>query len=616
MPNRTLLASARWLSSTHQSITDALEGMTEPYTLASMYPPREVLNEDGTITVSREILPHQLAIHNKISPSGKTPMKDKTWYMLHSGGVGSGKSIGCFVEMLSIVRKYPKISVWSIYPYDYYIDQFGWPSLREILPDDSPLIERINLKTRVYTFKNGSTWTFHAFDDPSKVKGFSCTVMHLCEASEIGGNDNQKGRAIFNMLLQRMRTPSRNYPRIVIAEQNPSGHNWVWATWIKDSPMRQSPKVTWLVRPEDDPLGLGAKYEEWERIGADGSVYYAVASGSTTNTKNAKGYIESMLDNYQMDDSLRRRMVMGSFDPIDLLVFGEPYFSMKRNLVDIDDVVKYWQLDKLDKPFPECIKEHWKLIVGIDTAGASSPWAVEFFVETPTGDPFDPVKHLLGFDEIYIKGLVWQDIANLILEKTAGWRNVEYWIDPVSSNQRSGPDLKTVLEEFSTWGIPCQTPSSYRTQTSWMHVHSLLHGDPSMPHVYLEEEGDEDPDTGKYQIGMPSLMFLKSKALQEVPVQGKGRNNPNGWMQYALGLEMGVYRYDSRKQREQKAWEEGLTPVGPEKVISRDDHGITAMYFCTLGWHPPQKRSRGMSKELTGRRREPLYPGERTGRRR
>ena len=93
--------------------------MTEPYTLASMYPPREVLNEDGTITVSREILPHQLAIHNKISPSGKTPMKDKTWYMLHSGGVGSGKSIGCFVEMLSIVRKYPKISVWSIYPYDY-----------------------------------------------------------------------------------------------------------------------------------------------------------------------------------------------------------------------------------------------------------------------------------------------------------------------------------------------------------------------------------------------------------------------------------------------------------------------------------------------------------------
>jgi hypothetical protein len=87
-------------------------------------------------------------------------------------------------------------------------------------------------------------------------------------------------------------------------------------------------------------------------------------------------------------------------------------------------------------------------------------------------------------------------------------------------------------------------------------------------------------------------------------------------MQYALGLEMGVYRYDSRKQREQKAWEEGLTPVGPEKVISRDDHGITAMYFCTLGWHPPQKRSRGMSKELTGRRREPLYPGERTGRRR
>ena len=358
-------------------------------------------------------------------------------------------------------------------------------------------------------------------------------------------------------------------------------------------------------------MGLGAGFAEWERTGLDGSVYYTIASGSTANTKLAKGFIAAMLDNYQMDDGLRRRMVMGSFDPINMLVFGEPYFSTKRNLVDVNKVIEYWGFDHTDLPFPECVKEDWKLIVGIDTAGASSPWAIEFFLETPDGDVNDPAPHLLGFDEIYVKGRVWQEIAEMIKEKTDGWRNVEYWIDPISSRQASGADLKTVLDEFAHWGIPCRTPASYRTQTSWMHEHSLLHGDKTKPHPYLELEGDSDPNTGEYEIGAPSLMFLKDPALEEVPVDGKGRNNPLGWMQYALGLEMGVYRFDNRKQREQKAWEEGLTPVGPEKVIARDDHAITAVYFAILGWRPTQKRTRGLNKTLANRRREPLYGGQR-----
>ena len=159
--------------------------MTEPYTLESMYPAREVVQEDGTVQEWRQILPHQAKVHEKTTPSGKTPEKDKTFYILHSGGVGSGKSIGMCVELLNIVRKYPGITIWSVAPYDYYFDEFVWPTLREVLPDDSPLIEKINIKERVYYFRNGSRWTFKAFDDPNKVKGFSCNIVHFVEMSEL-----------------------------------------------------------------------------------------------------------------------------------------------------------------------------------------------------------------------------------------------------------------------------------------------------------------------------------------------------------------------------------------------------------------------------------------------
>ena len=616
MPNRTLLASTRWPSLVHQRLAGAIDGMTEPYTLESLYPPKEIIQDDGTVVEYREILPHQLKVHEKCSPSGRKPERGKTYYTLHSGGVGSGKSIGMAVELLSLIRKYPGIQIWSIAPYDYYFDEFIWPTIREILPDESSLIENINIKQRVYYFRNGSQWTFKAFDDPGKVKGFSCNVLHFCEASELGGNDNQKGRSIYNMLMQRMRTPNPRFPRLVYIEQNPAGHNWVWGVFVRDSPMRDDPKVTWILKPEDDPMGLGICFSEWERTGLDGSVYYTIASGSTSNTKLQSGFISAMLDNYQMDDGLRRRMVMGSFDPINLLVFGEPYFNNKRNLVDVQKVIEYWGLDEADEPFPNCVKDQWKLFVGIDCAGASSPWAIEFFVETPGGDPMDPHPHLLGFDEIYVKGLVWEEIAELIKEKTEGWADVEYWIDPISSKQASGPSLETILVEFSHMGIDCNVPKFYRTQTAWMHIHSLLHGDKTLPHPYLERDGDYDVKTGEYEIGAPSLMFLKSEHLKEVPQDGKGRNNPHGWQQYALSIEMGLYRLDGRKQREQKAFEEGLSPLGPEKVIARDDHGITAMYFCTLGWRPPQKRTRGQNKALSDRGKEPLYPGESNRRRR
>jgi len=100
--------------------------------------------------------------------------------------------------------------------------------------------------------------------------------------------------------MMRMRAPKGSpFPRMILAEQNPNGHNFVWGLWVKDSLMRDHPHQTWTIKPEEDYVegprgekmlrGLGAGFKEWERIGSDGSVFYTIASGpqGTRSSKRA-----------------------------------------------------------------------------------------------------------------------------------------------------------------------------------------------------------------------------------------------------------------------------------------------------------------------------------------
>ena len=611
------MSQSRFRVGIFQKVSQALSGMVEEYSIEDLYPARDRFLPDGSVEEYREVLPHQMKFHQKVSPSGRTPDMDTTWFQLFSGGYGCGKTLCVMVDLLYYIRKYPGIVVYSVMPYYYYIEEFVWPTLRAILPDESPLIEKINVKDGVYSFKNGSVWKFKGIDDPQKCKGWEANIIHIGEASELGGTDNQKGKQIYFALVGRLRAQG-HVPRMMLIEQNPNGHNWVWTVFIRDSPMRANPKETWMVRPEDDFIirpdgsrkfrGNGAGFSEYERIEEDGSVYYTISAGSLANTKLPKGYIENMLGNYASDPHLTQRMVMGSFEPLQLLVFGQPHFVPSKHVVDLERVMEYWDLDKMDLPFPECCMEDFPLVVGIDTAGASSPWAVEFFIEMPGGDPNDPWPHLLGIGEIYVKGVYWQEIAERIKAFTAGWKDVRYWVDPISSQQREGPSLTTVIDEFSHFGIPCQVPQGFRVRTGWMHVHSLLSCDRTRPHPYLDDSWSEAQKA--YEIGAPSLMFLKGDMWKECKDQdGHGKDNPEGWAQYALRREMEVYRFDTRKQREQKEWEEGLTPVGPERVIARDDHAISALYFATMGWKVPVKMTRNFTKTLKDR--SPLYTAHR-----
>jgi hypothetical protein len=617
VPNRTLVKSASWANSLFRNVSNALDGMVQEYSLEDLYPYRERRLEDGSTEEYREILPHQRKFHEKVSPSGLKPDMDRTWFQLFSGGYGCGKTLCVCVDILYYIRKYPGVVVWSILPYFYYIEEFLWPTLRSILPDDSPLIERINQKDGVYYFRNGAIWHFKGVDDPQKVKGWEGNIIHIGEASELGGTDNQKGKQIYFALQGRLRAQG-NVPRMMLVEQNPNGHNWVWAVFLKESPMRSHPKETWMVKPEDDWVvrpdgskrkrGYGCGFSEYERIAEDGSVYYTISAGSLANTKLPKGVIENMLANYSSDPHLIQRMVMGSFEPLQVLVFGEPHFVPSKHVIDLERVADVWQWNKMDAPFPECCMEDFPLVVGIDTAGASSPWAIEFFIEAPDTEPGSPSSHLIGIGEIYVKGIVWQDIADRIKEFTRGWRDVRYWVDPISSRQREGPNLTAMIDEFAHFGIPCDTPLNFRVQSGYMHVHSLLKCDQTRPHPYLDDAWDEREQ--QWEIGAPSLMFLKGDMWKEgKDAEGFGKDNPEGWAQYALRREMELYRFDTRKQREQKEWEEGLTPEGPQKVIPRDDHAISALYFATMGWKVPVKMTPSYNKILNDRK--PLYSGHR-----
>jgi len=578
--SQTLIKQSRWRSRVSVILRESLDVMVSPWSVADLYPTREVKSGDDWIE-TREILPHQEKIHAGVSLCGK-----KADFILVNGGVGSGKSVALHVEMLRLVKQYPGIKIVTVCGYDYYFDESVWPTMRQVLdPDDSTLVKDFNIKERKITFRNESEWRFKAYDDPEKIKGWEAHVVWIEEASQLGEGNAQKARAIYNALLMRLRGQG-NYPRRIYISQNPMGHNWVWQLFVKDSPQRDAPVVTWVKEPgEDASYPMGIFYKEYEIQRPNGDIMYTISIPSIANTKVPQGWIERMLDQYSSDPLTRQRMVEGDFNPINVLIYDIPFYHTSWALVPLRSVLEYWELDRAIDPM-EALRR-WPLYIGIDTGGQSSPWAIEFYVKTPAGE-------LLGIDELYLTKKTWGEVADKIIAIASEWTGpVEYWIDPISSRQAGGPNQQTIYNEFAYYGIPCSTPEHYNLRGGINHVQSLLRPDRSRPHPYLRDEFNEE--TGEYDLGASTLYYLydPSRATMRDPTVQGSVDNPKGIFCYFNVKEKEVWRVESKSQHQPKESEEGLSPKMPEKPVDRDDHAQTAEMFCTMGVYPPtQKRTR------------------------
>lgn len=557
--------------------------MLEPFSLEELYPEVEVELPNGKFKRTHTIQPHQMLFHNRKSLNGK-----EAKFVCLSGGVGSGKSICASVEMVRLARMYPGIKIVCVTGYDYYCTEFILPTFRKVLPDESPHIKRIYIKNRTYLMQNGSTIRFAAYDDPEKIKGWDCHVIWIEEPSEIGDGNNDKARSIFTALMERLRCMTPAYPLRVYFTMNPRGHNWAWSLFVKNEPgiapqpLGDAGKETVFGRTsEGDPKW----YCEWEKVNQRGDIFYTIATGSIANQFIPTGYVATMLGANASNPAHLARMVEGRFTPMNMLIYDAPIYSERTHVIKWQTFLDYWEIDD--------IPPWWRVIVGIDCGGTRSPWAVEFYAQTDAG-------HWVCFDEIYAlqqEGMMWAEVAELILDKSVRnglkFENIEYWIDPISSQQKSGPTSQTIQEEFSKRGLHVKTPKGYNKHGGILRVQSLLKPDRSQPCPYIEdyvvEEGsakEVQEEYGKYSIGLSQIYYLSNI------LSIKNDRNINGHACAANLAEKSVYRYDSTKIRNPKESEEGLSPAVSEKVIDRDDHAQTAEMFCFLGIKPAEARGK------------------------
>lgn len=561
--NKTLYRAERMLLRIREKVSEQIEDMVKTYPLESLYPSVEV-EVNGRYTHVREILPHQRLVHQKISLCGKTPS-----YILVNGGVGSGKSVGTTVDIIDVMLRYPGIKVVCVTGYDYLIDESIWPNWEKVMLFEDSRIESLNRKARILKFRNGSEIRFKAYDDADKIRGWDAHVIWIEEGGTLGDGNSHKAKAIWQALLQRHRAQGR-YPRFIIVSQNPKGHNWSWKIFIEKSPQRRNPVVHWIRRPEECKQGqFPAFYKEYEYVSDSGTVFYCVSSNTGANTKNPKEYEANMYS--QMTQAEIKRMVDGDFDAANELAFDAPFFSRYTHVVPLLNVMAYYEFDRADEfRFPR----HWPVICGIDVGGTRSPWALIWFVIDPD------TQTLFCFKERYINAQaqtqVWDDIVDILKEEEENWDHVDYYIDPKSGPMHTGPNLTSIIEEFSDVGIDAQIPKGYGKHGGILHARRFLKPDLTYPCPFLDDR--EPDDDGKYSIGRAKLYFIQGACEK-------------------LLQEMETWRYAPLPMREAREWEEGLSPVVSEKLLDRDDHGPTAMLFALIGYSP-------LPKHRTARKRD------------
>lgn len=519
----------------------------------------------------------------------------------------SGKSLAMWVDLVWNLRHYPGAKAVIVAGYDYYWDEFIEPTLSLVLDlDEDPFIVKSNRKNKFFKCSNGSSFRFKAYDDPGKVKGWDAHWLYFEEASELGDGNSWKAAQIYRSCLMRLRAKPKNIPRFVRVAQNPNGHNWTWKIFVRGNPDGDIGRETNIApcrnydqRVEDDHVKStkeghagqrvyiptdydayrqtikrcchtctlqcktypnGLSYAEFEKVDTNGDVYYTIASGSDANVTLPDGYISTMETSLADDPEMLSRMVRGRFNPIQSLVYyGAPY-NPSDHVVRMEDVLRAYDYDRSDHPeIPYWLPTH----VGIDVGGPKSPWAVEVYrIMT------DDIAICTG--EWYKAGVTWDEVTAAILELVDGLTDVSFWIDPYSAPQKQGAAQESVKEHFERAGIIVGPAQGCNKTAGILHVKTMLKPDRLQPRPYGDDEWDND--IGGWTHGRARLYYIDGAANKNL-------------------AEKLIWRYDTKKLREPKESEEGLSAPVQEKPVDRDDHAQRAEHFALAGCFPMPKRA-------------------------
>lgn len=616
--NKSLYHSERWRPRARERIFGALDDMVRVYSHEDLYPAIEEINDDGDFVSYKNVMPHQKLFHAATTPSGKLAK-----FVLHSGGVGSGKSLAMWVDLVYNLRHYPYAKAVIIAGYDYYWDEFILPTFEMVMALDDPFIVKANMKSRIFKCANGSQFRFKAYDDPGKVKGWEAHWLYIEEASELGDGNSWKAAQIYRSCLMRLRAKPKSIPRFVRVAQNPNGHNWTWKIFVRGNPYKDigietniKPCMHYDQKTEDEHVrhvkeqhagrikynpapyekyreGIktctkqcafpchqypnGLSYAQFEKVDPNGDVYYTIASGSDANVTLPDGYISTMVTSLSDDPELLSRMVRGRFNPIQSLIYyGNPY-NPDSHVVSMEDVLRAYDWDRSD----EMVIPHWiPAHVGIDVGGPKSPWAVNVYRIMP-----DEIAIQTG--EFYKPSVTWDEVVDEIYKLVEGLTDVSYWIDPYSAPQKQGAAQESVKEHFERAGIVVGPAQGCNKAAGILQIKNLLKADHTEPRPFGRDDWDQD--SGGWEYGRARLYYI------------------DGACPYNMAEKL-VWRYDSKKIREPKEHEEGLSAPVQEKPVDRDDHAQRAEHFALSGWMPIRRRHRDKDDPRTPNKRRDI-PG-------
>lgn len=237
----------------------------------------------------RQVLTWQRKFHYGITPSRKGAD-----FTLISGGLGCGMTTAICADIALHMNKFPGIHLAVIAPFEYVFKEFFSPVLAQAMDRGGLHFPK---ERRTASFLNNSILTLKSSTNPNELRGFQCHRGYMIEAAVW---TDTKGKGMVEGLNQQCRAHG-DFPRGVVVQQNPKGHNWAYDVFVK---------------PAGEENFIDADgCRQWEHTDSvTGDTYYTLGIPSSANKFLNGGYVKSMLRDLENNPELKARMIDGEFN--------------------------------------------------------------------------------------------------------------------------------------------------------------------------------------------------------------------------------------------------------------------------------------------------------------
>ena len=596
---------SRWHKKVIESVRCNTAYMCEELDLARLYPVVPKYIGNGEYVNTQSVLPFQRMMHEGQSLNGR-----KAHVVALVGGVGSGKSVSLLVQAHYLCLKYPGYQIMYVMPYDYYFWMYFKPLLDQVIdPENNPHVKKFNGKEQKVYYRNGSSIICKGFESAESIRMFGVHAVFYEEITQLCDCDQQKARAVYKTMFQRMRARPVHYPYLVYLATNPAGLDWVYEELVIRSPYKDSPH-TILIPPCDkyienaslppaqrldgmelegvcNKCGLtcqkdcryypltGAEIECYEYVLEDSvtdegsQTIFTLSIDTQNNPFNPKSFVATMANQYRNDPLMYQAMVKGKFTQSRSLGFSPPFYREEVHILTWQEIAEAYGWDP-GGSWPT----FWQALVGIDPGGTTSQYAALLLLHDVENG------YMFAVDQVYEANITWDKFCRNILDMTAPYDRVSYYIDCHAATAKSGAaaTVESIGDRLREHNIVAELARGYSKKAGLDAAINLLDPDLLTEHPFRSDKVFEENGVTKYMLGSSRLW-----------IQG----DEGGGVLGAPDLinEMRRWRRKPTRKRIVRAADADLVSQRPEEpFVDAFDHLITSLFFVLLTYQPMRHR--------------------------